>query len=50
VHAGKISNAYFDFLKSFFSDYDADEKILVWARPELYAKIQVDTEAKNGTS
>lgn len=46
VHAEKISNSYFDSLRVFFSAYDEDEKILVWARPELYAKIQIDTKPK----
>jgi Leucine-rich repeat (LRR) protein len=46
VHAEKISNSYFDSLTTILSVYDADEKILVWARPELYAKIQIDTKPK----
>lgn len=46
VHAGKLSNSYFDSLRTFLSAYDADEKILVWARPELYAKIEIDTKPK----
>ncbi len=46
VHADKIPNSYFDSLKIAFDGCDADEKILVWARPELYEKIQIDTKPK----
>jgi len=46
VHADQIPNSYFDYLRVFFAGCDADEKILVWARPELYEKIQIDTMPK----
>jgi Leucine-rich repeat (LRR) protein len=46
VHSEKIPNLYFDTLRTFFSAYDADEKFLVWARPELFAKIEIDTKPK----
>jgi Leucine-rich repeat (LRR) protein len=46
VHAQKISNTYFDSLRAFLAPFDEDEKILIWARPELYSKIQTDTIPK----